>query len=121
MSPQVSDLLHVELIIVRDIWCRHYYFRPRYCRSNSSYKKLSVDLSIVTILHLRPRDTGKVAALGPDIMSPKGHKLLPEGRRAAGSRPEGGNFRPEGDIMWPVGGKFSSSPRGGAELAISLW
>ena len=31
------------------IWCRHYYFRPRYCRSNSAYKKLSVDLSIVDL------------------------------------------------------------------------
>ena len=39
----------VELIIVGAIWCRHYYFRPRYCRSNSSYKKLSVDLSIVDL------------------------------------------------------------------------
>ena len=39
----------VELIIVGDIWCRHYYFRPRYCRSNCSYKKLSVDLSIVDL------------------------------------------------------------------------
>ena len=42
----------------------------------------------VTILHPCPRDTGKVAALGPNIMSPKGCKLLPEGRRPAGSRPE---------------------------------
>ena len=32
---------------------------------------------LVTILHLCPRDTGKVAALGPNIMSPEGHKLLP--------------------------------------------
>ena len=39
----------VELIIMGDIWCRHYYFRPIYCRSNSSYKKLSVDLSIVDL------------------------------------------------------------------------
>ena len=34
----------VELITVGEILCRHYYFRPKYCRSNSSYKKLSVDL-----------------------------------------------------------------------------
>ena len=31
------------------IWCRHYYFRPRYCRSNSAYKELSVDLRIVDL------------------------------------------------------------------------
>ena len=54
----------------------------------------------VTILHPCPRDTGKVAALGPNIMSPKGCKLLPEGRRAAGSRPEGDNLWPEGHIMF---------------------
>ena len=76
--------------------------------------------AIVTILHPSPRDTGKVAALGPNIMSPEGRKLLPEGRRAAGSRPEGSNLRPEGDIIWPVGGNFPvSQGRGGAELAIS--
>ena len=31
---------------------------------------------IVIILHPRPRDTGKFAALGPNIMSPKGCLLL---------------------------------------------
>ena len=31
------------------ILCRHYHFRPRYCRSNSAYKELSVDLSIVEL------------------------------------------------------------------------
>ena len=31
------------------IWCRHYYFRPRYCRSNSASKELSVGPSIVDI------------------------------------------------------------------------
>ena len=31
------------------ILCRHYYFRPIYCRNNSSYKKLSVDLSFVDL------------------------------------------------------------------------
>ena len=31
------------------IWCRHYYFRPRYCRSNSSHNELSVDLNIVDL------------------------------------------------------------------------
>ena len=66
---------------------------------------------IVTILHPSPRDTGKVAALGPNIMSPEGCKWLPEGRRAAGSRPEGSNLQPEGDIIWPLGGNFSSIPR----------
>ena len=71
--------------------------------------------SNVTILHPSPRDTGKVAALGPNIMSPEGRKLLPEGRRAAGSRPEGSNLWPEGDIIWPVGGKFSRSPRSGVQ------
>ena len=70
---------------------------------------------IVIILHPCPRDTGKFAAPGPNIMSPEGRKLSPEGHRAAGSRPEGGNFRPEGDVMWPVGGKFSSSPRAGVQ------
>ena len=39
----------VELIIVGDILCRQYYFRPRYCRSNSAYKELFVDLSIVDL------------------------------------------------------------------------
>ena len=39
----------VELIIVRDIWCRHNYFRPSYFRSNSSYKMFSVDLNIVDL------------------------------------------------------------------------
>ena len=39
----------VEVIIVGHIWCRHYYFRPRYCRSNSSYKELTVDLNIVDL------------------------------------------------------------------------
>ena len=39
----------VELIIVRDIWCRHYYFRRGYCRSNSCSKKLFVDLSTVDL------------------------------------------------------------------------
>ena len=73
--------------------------------------KYVINVRIVTILHLCPRDTGKVAALGPNIMSPEGLKLLPEGRRAAGSRPEGSNLRPEGDIIWPVGGYFSSIPR----------
>ena len=71
--------------------------------------------SNVIILHPCLRDTGKFAAPGPNIMSPEGQKLPPEGHRAAGSRPEGGNFRPEGDIMWPVGGKFSSSPRAGVQ------
>ena len=37
----------------------------------------------VIILHPRPRDTGKFAALGPNIMSPKGCLLPPEGRRAS--------------------------------------
>ena len=45
----ISHLLPVELIIVGDIWCRHYSYRPRYCRINSVYKKLSVDLSIVDL------------------------------------------------------------------------
>ena len=45
----MSDLLPVELITVGDILCRHYYLRPIYCRSNSSYKKLSVDASIVDL------------------------------------------------------------------------
>ena len=31
------------------IWCRPYYIRPRYCRSNSAYKELFVDLSIVDL------------------------------------------------------------------------
>ena len=31
------------------IWCRHYYFRPRYCRSNYFFKELSVDVSIVDL------------------------------------------------------------------------
>ena len=39
----------VELITVRDIWCRHNYFRPKYCRNNSYYKKLYVDLGIVDL------------------------------------------------------------------------
>ena len=39
----------LELIIVGQIWCRHYYFRPRYCRSNYFYKELSVDVSIVDL------------------------------------------------------------------------
>ena len=39
----------VELIIVGQIWCRHYYFRPRYCRSNSFYEELSVDVSTVDL------------------------------------------------------------------------
>ena len=34
---------------VRHIWCRHYYVRPIYCRSNSSYKKYSVEASIVDL------------------------------------------------------------------------
>ena len=72
-------------------------------------------IMILLILHPRPRDTGKVAALGPNIMSPEGRKLLPEGRRAAGLRPEGSNLRPEGDIIWPVGGNFSSIPRAGVQ------
>ena len=45
----IGDLLPVELIIVGDIWCRHYSHRPRHCRINSVYKKLSVDLSIVDL------------------------------------------------------------------------
>ena len=36
--------------------------------------------------------------------------MPPEGRRAVSSRPEGGNMQPEDDIIWPVGGKFSSIP-----------
>ena len=43
----------VEVIIVGHIWCRHYYFRPRYCRSNSFYKELSIDLSIVDLSNER--------------------------------------------------------------------
>ena len=39
----------VELIIVGLIRCRHYYFRPRYCRSNYFYKELSVDVSLVDL------------------------------------------------------------------------
>ena len=39
----------VELIIVGDIWCRHYSYRPRYCRSNSVNMTLSVDLIIVDL------------------------------------------------------------------------
>ena len=39
----------VVVIIVGHVWCRQYYFRPRYCRSNSSYKELSVDLSNVGV------------------------------------------------------------------------
>ena len=36
-------------MIVGYILCIHYYFRPTYYISNSSYKKLSVDLSIVDL------------------------------------------------------------------------
>ena len=32
-----------------DIWCRHYSYRPRYCRNNSVYKKFPVDLIIVDL------------------------------------------------------------------------
>ena len=39
----------VELIIVGQIWCRHNYSRPRYCRSNYLYKELSVDVRIVDL------------------------------------------------------------------------
>ena len=39
----------VELIIVGQIWCRQYYFRARYCRSNSFYEELSVDVSTVDL------------------------------------------------------------------------
>ena len=39
----------VELIIVGQICCRHYYFRSRYCRSNYLYKELSVDVNIVDL------------------------------------------------------------------------
>ena len=39
----------IELFIVGQIWCRHYYFRPRYCRSNSFYEELSVDVSSVDL------------------------------------------------------------------------
>ena len=39
----------VELITVGDNLCRHYYFRPKSCRSNSSYKKLSVNQSSVDL------------------------------------------------------------------------
>ena len=81
---------------------------------SSAFYELFV-YKIVTILHPRPRDTGKVAALGPNIMSPEGRKLLPEGRRAAGSRPEGSNLRPEGDIIWPVGGNFPVSQGRGVQ------
>ena len=42
-------------------------------------------------------------------MSPKGCLLPPEGRRAGGSRPEGGNRQPEGDIMWPAAANFPVS------------
>ena len=58
----------------------------------------------VIILHPCPRDTGKFAALGQNIMSPKGCLLPPEGRRARDLRPEGGNRQPEGNIMWIAGG-----------------
>ena len=34
---------------MRDIWCRHNYFRPKYCRNNCYYKKLYVDLGIVDL------------------------------------------------------------------------
>ena len=83
---------------------------------NSSLPLPSVTrLQNVIILHPCPRDTGKFAAQWPNIMSAEGLKLPPESRRAASSRLEGGNFWPEGDIMWPMGGKFSSSPRAGAQ------
>ena len=39
----------VEVIIVGHIWCRHYYFRCKYCRSNSTCKELSVKPSIVDL------------------------------------------------------------------------
>ena len=60
----------------------------------------------VIILHPCQRDTGKYAALGPNIM-------LPEGRR-----PKGNIMQPEGSIMWPVGGIFSRAEGRGAIFTI---
>ena len=51
--------------------------------------------AIVTISHPWQRDTGKYAAQGPNIMSPEGPMMLPEGRRAelANREPNDGRTR----------------------------
>ena len=54
-------------------------------------------------------------------MSPEGCKLLPEGHRAAGSRPEGSNLQPEGDIIWPVGGNFPVSQGRRCRISNIIW
>ena len=66
--------------------------------------KVRYPLEIVTILHPRPRDTGKFAAQGPNIMSPKG-----------------GNMQPAGDIIWPAGGKFTVSQGQGCRISNIIW
>ena len=70
----------------------------------------------VIILHPCQRDTGKYAALGPNIMLPEGCIMLPEGRR-----PEGSIMQPQGSIMWPVGGIFSCSRGQGWHIKIITW
>ena len=42
----------VEVIIVGHIWCRYYYFRRKYCRSNSACEELSVKASTVDLSYV---------------------------------------------------------------------
>ena len=65
----------------------------------------SVSYTIVTISHPWQRDTRKYAAQGPNIKSPEGHRV----------QLEASNMLPAGDIMWPVGGKFSCIPSKGEQ------
>ena len=71
-------------------------------------------IMILLILHPFARETGKFAALGPNIMSPKGRILPPEGRRAQ-LEARGRQYAARGRIMWPAGGKFSSFPSKGVQ------